>query len=234
MSELFRFPHTPHLAWLAPQRLRGDKLLSKADVQELLRAEILVEEKVDGANLGFSVDEQGILRAQNRGSYVSLDEPRGQWRPLRRWVEPRTHVLAEALYPHLILFGEWCYAVHSIRYSRLPDWFLAFDVYDRESGVFWCADRRDALVSRLGLASVPRLGTGRFDLPGLESLLAASRLTDGPAEGLYIRRDVGDRLVARAKLVRPEFVQAIDEHWSKRALEPNSLAAGKGESRAWH
>jgi hypothetical protein len=30
-----------------------------------------------------------------------------------------------------ILFGEWCRAQHSVFYSRLPDYFLAFDIWDR-------------------------------------------------------------------------------------------------------
>jgi hypothetical protein len=45
-------------------------------------------------------------------------------------------------------------------------------------------------------------------------------------EGLYLRRDQGGFLEARAKLVRPEFVQAIEEHWSSRTLERNGLASG--------
>ncbi len=80
------------------------------------------------------------------------------------------------------------------------------------------------MASELGLALVPRLGAGRFDLVNLRGFLEQSQLTDGPAEGLYVRRDEGDRLVARAKLVRSEFVSNIDEHWSKRALQTNALA----------
>jgi len=132
-----------------------------------------------------------------------------------------------------MLFGEWCYAVHSVRYTRLPDWFLTFDVYDRVSGQFWSVARRDALASTLGLAVVPRLGAGRFDLPQLEALLGNSRLADGPAEGLYVRRDVGEHLVAGAKLVRGEFVQAIDQHWSKKALVPNALQGNAGGEESW-
>lgn len=30
-------------------------------------------------------------------------------------------------------------------------------------------------------------------------------------------------MLERAKLVRAELLQAIDEHWSKRALEANQL-----------
>jgi ATP-dependent RNA circularization protein (DNA/RNA ligase family) len=223
MTAFFRFPHTPHVQWLAAGRPRADKVLAPHEVRELLAGDVVVEEKLDGANLGFSVDEHGALRAQNRGTYLDLEAPQGQWKPLRRWLSTRREALADALFPDLMLFGEWCYAVHSVRYTRLPDWFLAFDVYDRARGEFWSAERRNALTAGLGIATVPELARGHLDVAELKRLLGRSLVTDGPAEGLYVRREAGGRLLARAKLVRAEFVQAIEEHWSKRRLEENSL-----------
>jgi ATP-dependent RNA circularization protein (DNA/RNA ligase family) len=226
MTDFFRFPHTPHLAWLGAGAPRDDKLLAPTEAKDLLAGEVIVEEKVDGANLGFSVSDTGMLRAQNRGSYLDLDAPTGQWKPLKRWLSARSHALVAALGADLMLFGEWCYAAHSVRYTRLPDWFLVFDVYDRTKGEFWSVDRRNELANRLGVALVPELGRGRFDLQGIKKLLANSRLTDEPAEGLYVRREIEGRLVERAKLVRAEFVQAIDAHWSKRRIEANQLLRG--------
>ncbi len=226
MSEFFRFPHTPHLAWLGPGQPRDDKVLEPTEAASLLATDALVEEKVDGANLGISIDEAGALRVQNRGSFLERESCHPQFKPLFRWLEPRRDALTDALHPHLMLFGEWCWAVHSVRYTALPDWFLAFDVYDRANEQFWSAQRRDELVARLGISLVPQVARGRFDLAGLTRLLGTSRLANTPAEGLYIRRDEGDHLLARAKLVRAEFTQAIDEHWSKRRLESNQLAGG--------
>jgi RNA ligase len=227
----FRFPHTPHLAWLAPGAPRDDKVLLPQEACDFLAQEIVVEEKVDGANIGLSVDEHGALQVQNRGSYLAREASPPQFKPLFRWLAVRRGPLASALFPDLMLFGEWCYAVHSVRYTRLPDWFLAFDVYDRNRAEFWSVARRDELVNRLGLNLVPRLAKGRFDLGGVQHLLGQSQLGDGPAEGLYLRRDDGDRLLARAKLVRPEFVQSIEEHWSRRTPQTNLLASG--ESSLW-
>ncbi len=224
MAEFLRFPHTPHLAWLGPGRPREDKVYAPSEARELLSHDVVVEEKVDGANLGFSVGADGALLAQNRGSYVSLDAPTGQWKPLRRWASTRRQALVEALAPNLMLFGEWCYAVHSVRYTRLPDWFLAFDVYDRAAAEFWSTTRRDDLLRRLDICAVPRLARGRFSVDDLKMMLGHSRLTEALVEGLYVRHENELSLVSRAKLVRAEFVQAIDGHWSKRALEVNQLA----------
>lgn len=233
MTTFYRFPHTPHLAWLGQGQPRDDKVLSAAEVRELLGGEVIVEEKVDGANLGFSVGEDGVLRVQNRGSFLEKGRCHPQFKLLFAWLDPKRDALADALFPDLMLFGEWCYAVHSVTYTRLPDWFLGFDVYDRTVGEFWSVARRDALMSNLGLATVPRLATGRFDLPDLERLLQRSRLSDAPAEGLYVRRDQGDYLVARAKLVRAEFTQAIGEHWSRGQLKANSCC-GASERGDYH
>jgi hypothetical protein len=223
--DFFRFPRTPHLVWLGKGKPRDDKVLAPEEVRDFLTHELLVEEKIDGANLGFSVDEQGALRAQNRGKYLSLEHHHLQFKPLFRWLSPRERQLIEALSSNLILFGEWCYAVHSVRYTQLPDWFLVFDVYDREHEYFWSAARRDALAAKLSLAVVPRLASGVFDIGALQGFLDQSQVGDAPAEGIYVRREAGDRLVARAKLVRCEFAQAIDQHWSKRTLQVNALAS---------
>jgi hypothetical protein len=56
-------------------------------------------------------------------------------------------------------------------------------------------------------------------------MIGASRLTDGPMEGLYVRREDADWLLERSKIVRAEFMQSIEKHWSGRELERNALAA---------
>lgn len=228
MTDFFRFPRTPHLAWLGEGQPRDDKVLSPSEVSELLSGEVVVEEKVDGANVGFSVDDDGMLRVQNRGAYLSAEHAHPQFKPLFRWLSLRQHEVADALFPDLILFGEWCYAVHSVAYTRLPDWFLAFDIYDRSTGAFWSTARRDELIGRLGLSLVPRLAEGHFDVDRLRPFLRESRVTIGPPEGLYVRRETSDRLIARAKLVRPEFVQTMGVHWSRQSLRTNRLAAEAG------
>ncbi len=225
MSEFVRFPHTPHLAWLGEGAPRQDKVLTADEARALLAQPVVVEEKIDGANLGFSVSPDGELRMQNRGDYLRAEHLPPQFRTLSGWLAPRAVRLADALWPDLMLFGEWCYAVHSVRYDRLPDWFVGFDVYDRAAGRFWSADRRNALLAALGLASVPEIGRGRFTVEALVAKLAHSAFGDVPAEGLYVRVEDAEWLRDRAKLVRAEFVQAIDEHWSRRALESNRLRA---------
>ncbi|ESQ08878.1 MAG TPA: DNA ligase [Chromatiaceae bacterium] len=221
----FRFPHTPHLAWLGDGSPRDDKVLSPSESDSLLAGPVCVEEKLDGANLGLSFAPDGALRAQNRGQYLTKPYS-GQFSRLGGWLGMHEWQWRSQVAPNLILFGEWCAATHSLDYAELPDWFLLFDVYDRDAQRFWSGARRDALARSLGLALVPVLVRGKMDLRKLTKVVnsADSRFRDGPLEGVVIRRDSADWCEARAKLVRAEFTQAIDDHWRSRVIEWNRVS----------
>ena len=224
MTDFFRFPHTPHIAWLASGAPRDDKVLSPDEVVELLAGDVVIEEKLDGANLGLSVSPDGVLIAQNRGQYLS--QPfHGQFARLAPWLAAHEDRLFDALGAQLIAFGEWCAARHSLDYSALPDWWLVFDVYDRTTGRFWSTARRNIWAAQLGLETVPRLHTGHVGMQQLRDWVHGkhSQFRHGSLEGLVIRRENGDWLEQRAKLVRADFTQAIESHWRSRALQWNCV-----------
>lgn len=163
--DFFKFPHTPQLAWFAAGQPREDKVLNEATRAAFLAGELIVEEKVDGANIGFSVGHNGRLHVQNRGSYLG----------------PASHPQFAPLWP-------------------------------------WLAARESAI------AAVSFVGKGFFDLDHLRRLLdVQSQVGSGPREGIYLRREEGDWTVDRAKLVRPEFADAIGEHWSHKKLKKNRV-----------
>lgn len=228
MSEdFFRFPHTPHLTWLGPGRPRNDKVLSPEEARDFLDGEIVIEEKLDGANLGISLDPAGMLRLQNRGAWL-LPPYGGQFGRLQAWLDLHQERLFEALEPPLIVFGEWCAARHSLDYDRLPDWWLLFDIWDRRTQRFWSSARRNAWALRAGLACVPEVGRGCFDIDALRQMLqqTQSRYRHGPPEGFVLRRDDATWLHARVKLVRAEFTQGIQTHWRQRGVQWNRLDSG--------
>jgi hypothetical protein len=162
VTDFIRFPRTPHLAWLGAGEPRDDKILAAEEVRDLLAQEVIVEKKLDGANLGISVGADGALRIQSRGAFLDLASLHPQFRPLRNWLAVHQRPLSDTLAGGQILFGEWSYARHSIHYTRLPDWFIAFDVYDPPAGHFWSVPRRDALIHGLGIRrAVPCPGSIR-------------------------------------------------------------------------
>ena len=189
MPDFFRFPHTPHIAWLATGAPRDDKVLSPAEAEDLLSGPVVLEEKLDGANLGFSVSPDGVLGT------------------------------------HLVAFGEWCAARHSLDYATLPDWWMLFDVYDRQEQRFWSTTRRNAWAAEMGFKTVPRLYAGEVTLDQLRDWVHAhdSQFRQGHLEGIVVRRENADWLENRAKLVRADFTQTIEAHWKSRALEWNRV-----------
>jgi len=225
MNNFFRFPHTPHIAWLAVGKPRDDKVLSQDETRGLLIGDVVIEEKLDGANLGFSLDSDGNIQAQNRGQYL-LAPYSGQFARLSQWLAQHSDTLSNVLSDDLILFGEWCAAKHSIAYEALPDWFLVFDVYNKTQKQFWSTRRRNALVAEMGLFTVPELKRAKFTVSDLKVLLAGqpSRFQSGPMEGIVIRRDSADWCEGRAKLVQADFTQSIGEHWSRRSIKWNRLS----------
>jgi ATP-dependent RNA circularization protein (DNA/RNA ligase family) len=225
MSDSFvKFPSTPHLIVLGETAIRDDKVLTESERDLFLSREIVVEEKVDGANLGVSFTGDGVFRCQNRGDYIS--EPySGQWKGLGTWLDHHRDALFDVLTDQYIVFGEWCRVVHSVCYDRLPDWFLGFDVYDRQAGSFLDLQERNRLMAAARLATVPALDQGQFNLAALQAMLGRSRFGSVHAEGLYLRNGESQTSVQRAKLVHPAFVQAIHEHWLRKELRYNRLVA---------
>ena len=169
----------------------------------------------------------GQLRAQNRGQYLDSHGGAlpGQFARLTPWLAQHEDRLFDALGPHLIAFGEWCAARHSLDYATLPDWWLLFDVYDRQQQRFWSTARRNAWARDNGLVVVPRLHLGHVSEDELRQAVASrtSQFRPGPLEGVVVRHEDADWLHARGKLVRADFTQAIDSHWRSRALEWNQL-----------
>ena len=238
-----KFPRTPHLVRMGKDSIgRDDLLISDAKTWLLTASKyrIVVEEKVDGANLGISIDPVSFaLRVQNRSHYVtSKDHP--QFSPLNEWMtihQFEIRSLLEAagtLIPmnhnnvNPIMFGEWLVAKHSIHYDALTDYFLAFDLL-LPNGRF--ASRR--LFNRLldehcpSLARVPILHdseTERIDLETLQKTVTQGqshfRKDNGKLEGVYIRIDDGDFLKERSKIVRADFISGND-HWTKHSIERN-------------
>jgi len=81
---MLKFPRTHHLADAGGSAVsRDDLLMSKADCEQFLslgKSVVTVEEKVDGANLGISIDEstQQIM-FQNRSHFVNAATA-SQWK----------------------------------------------------------------------------------------------------------------------------------------------------------
>ena len=225
MNDFFRFPHTPHVTWLGEDKPREDKVMTPQEQQKLLAQEVIVEEKVDGANLGLSLDDHGELQAQNRGQYLEIPY-RSQFKRLQAWTNQHRDALLTQLQPNIIVFGEWCAARHSLEYRQLPDWYLVFDIYDRTKIEFWSASRRNKWTAETGLTTVRQILKHKTTLDDLKAIVLdqPSQYRAGKLEGIVVRSDDQRINLSRGKIVHPSFTQAIDTHWRSRTIEWNQVA----------
>ncbi|KAH8155225.1 uncharacterized protein LAJ45_00234 [Morchella importuna] len=226
-----KFVRTRHLLDLG-SATRDDLVLDSSDLEGRFQKMVIVEEKVDGANIGFSLDATGKILVQNRSHYISSSD-QAQFSKIDWWLEkygPKLYrVLArdEVLKERYVLFGEWMAATHSIAYTKLPGFFLAFDLLDRLTGSFVGRDTLVGLLKNSGISIVPEIYRGILE--GREMLLGflerESLFAPGTkVEGVVVRWQNGER----GKVVRENFV-AGSEHWSKNEYRKNRLAVEEEE-----
>lgn len=217
----YKFPSTPYIETDMHIK-RNDKILQQNEAEAVLSRPVSIEEKIDGANLGISFNSSGELQLQNRGSYL-LPPFEGQWKPLKKWISCHETRIFDILTDEYILFGEWCYAKHSINYNMLPDWFLGFDIFDMKQERFLSVRQRNMFLKQMDIKIVPQLGHGIYSIKELFQFFGKSEYGNENREGIYIRQDEGEYLKYRAKMVRREFKQNITEHWSKGMLQCNKV-----------
>lgn len=118
------------------------------------------------------------------------------------------------------------------RAGTCAGYFVPFDLLDTWSGQFLSRARLEALLSAHSrLRPAPLLHRGPVASPAeLRRYLdqpSAFRADAGPLEGVYLRVDeeATGWLRHRAKLVRPDFIQAIEQgsHWSTRMPKKNGV-----------
>jgi atypical dual specificity phosphatase len=237
-THVIKFPRTHHIFDAADESqqssvTRDDLLLSDAEIQEYCNTPLTIEEKVDGANLGITIDENYNVIFQNRSHIVTYASAT-QFKGLESWESDHSGDIFAILMrdnnpTRYVLYGEWCYAKHSIKYDNLPDYFLAFDIFDKYENKFYSRSEFHAALEGTDISAVPIIAEINCVTPDemkatlLNLLETQSQFTDGLIEGVYIRKDNEDFLERRCKLVRPEFTQNIDVHWSKMELEKNKI-----------
>ena len=179
---LFKFPRTRHLFDAGGSGVSRDDLLLDEGEEALFysgrsagsRARgrrpgapagrlVCIEEKVDGANLGISVGEDLQLRVQNRSHFVN-SKTHAQFSTLDSWLEENSAALYELLQSRsLVLFGEWLYAKHSIHYTQLPGYFMAFDLFDKSVGKFFSWRERNRRLEGTGIPVVRKISETTID-----------------------------------------------------------------------
>ncbi|MBQ3079979.1 MAG: RNA ligase family protein [Clostridia bacterium] len=238
---IIKYPRTPHIEG---SRLQiGDEDLSQVPFSEIKDKHIVIEEKIDGANTALSFDGDGNLLLQSRGHYLTGGFRERHYNLFKQWAGVHRDAFYKRLSERYIMYGEWMYAKHSIYYDALPDYFMEFDVLDRETGEFLDTKRRHEILSGLPVSHVPVLSEGRFQRMEdvlkflgnsrfitenhIENLRTAAEREGQDAEkvlretdmsmtmeGLYIKAEEDGEVKSRVKFVRASFLQTVAESQS--------------------
>jgi hypothetical protein len=234
-GDFVKYPRTPHL--FGSSGTDDDKRLSERESQEIISdPSLIVEEKLDGTNVGIHFTPGGEMMLQCRGHHIT-EGMHPQYDLFKQWSVVKRPVLERTLGCDFILFGEWLYARHSVHYLKLPHYFFEFDIYDKPRQAFLSLEQRMAMIAGTGIQTVPVIHTGAVAKDELVGLIGSSKFDsrfenpttgriDDLMEGLYVRTEKDGRVSARAKFVRPEFVEKVKQstHWQHRTMTPNLLA----------
>jgi hypothetical protein len=214
---MIKYPRTQHLQGSRLQQ--GDEDLSQVALADLVPGGTLVwEEKVDGANVGISFDENYELMLQSRGHVLRGGPREKQFALLKAWADALSGRLLEVLADRYVIYGEWMFAKHTVFYDRLPHYFLEFDVLDKSSGLFLSTPARQRLLAGLPIASVPVVHMGALAAKTGAASLKAMRALIKPS--LYKSTEWLDSLDAAA------LAAGVDPARARSETEASDLAEG--------
>jgi len=233
-DDFTKYPRTPHL--FGSRGTDDDKHLGQEESLEFIAdSSLIVEEKLDGANVGIHLTSAGRLVLQCRGHEITTGM-HAQYDLFKQWTMGKRTILEAMLEHRFILFGEWMYARHSVHYRRLPHYFLEFDIYDKQRQVFLDLASRVKKLEGTGIVTVPVIHRGPTTADQLRNLIGPSRFdsqfenpltgrTDNLMEGLYLRTEANGGVTGRAKFVRVEFLEKVkqSDHWQHQPVVPNLL-----------
>lgn len=238
---IIKYPRTPHIQGSRLQP--GDEDLRQRRFAEISGRHLVLEEKIDGANTAISFTDEGELRLQSRGHFLTGGAREKHYDLLKQWAAVHKDSLWEVLGDRYIMYGEWMYAKHTIYYDLLPNYFMEFDILDRETDKFLDTPSRHALIAGLPVSSCAVLARGTFSsIEEIVSYLGNSnyisadhishlredalrlgldvdrvcRETDASRtmEGIYIKVEADGEVVDRMKFVRASFLQTVEESQS--------------------
>jgi len=231
-----KYPRTPHLEGSRLQP--GDTANDQIPISSLSGGEFVWEEKIDGANSGVSARTDVSIQLQSRGHVLLGGAREAQFNLFKQWATSLTDDFYLVLGDRYTMYGEWCYAKHSVFYDKLPHYFLEFDIYDRKDNYWLDTNSRHTLLKDLPVVSVPVVHRGPVkDKKGIEALIKPSLFKSenwvanlrlqaerhgidsdqavketeksNLSEGLYLKHEQNGKVIGRYKYVRFDFVQTI-------------------------
>lgn len=206
-----------HLPW-SPNLINDDREIEH--VRCLLNTPLVVTEKMDGSNVCLESERCFARSHQGPPRHPSFNAFKSVHASIRHLIPENCQV-----------FGEWCYAKHSIKYHGLPHHLMLFGIRNTETNEWSDWSKVEEMAIDMGVATVPLLERGitvinESQLKQLTNDLGDQGSKYGNREGVVVRRqyrfDDDKFSLYVGKWVRKGHV-AIDQHWTKQEIEVNGL-----------
>lgn len=217
MKESPKYNRTFHFPW--SKGASSDDKIAKS-VSNFLNKEIVITEKLDGSCASLESDNCFARSHNGPPTHPSFDSLKALHANIKYKIPKNFQI-----------FGEYCYAQHSIYYNKLPGIFMIFNIRDLLKDVWYSWNDVELWASDLNLPTVPLLFKGK-----VSSEKELEKLTSGFMNKPSLYGDTREGIVARLsnefkdedfsksvlKMVRPNHVNT-DEHWSHQIIKPNKV-----------
>jgi hypothetical protein len=213
-----KYPRTYHFTF-SPGATKDDKIAK--DINGILGKEVVITEKMDGSNVCLEKEKCFARSHSGSPTHESFD------------MFKAIHAGIKFIIPDSYqIFGEWCYAQHTIFYDSLPNYLLIFGVREINQMTWLSWDDVEYWAEQIGASTVPLLErwtvSNEKELQEKVELLSANPSTYGKEkEGVVVKlagrfsNDDFDKSVI--KRVRAGHVNANDEHWLTKDIVKNLL-----------
>jgi hypothetical protein len=210
-----KYPRSMHFSF-SPGATKDDRIMTEKDLELLVGETLVYTEKLDGSNVCLTED---VVYSRSHGGPASHKS----FGPLKKFHGNIKHEIPKGM----SVFGEWCYAVHSIEYQMLQHHLSIFGVRDDSTGEWWDWNDVEDIAKFLRVPTVPVILTGavasKEELQKNIEILTGLSSAYGPhREGVVVRKydgvfDDGEKLYGLGKWVRANHVQT-SVHWRNQPV----------------
>jgi hypothetical protein len=213
-----KYNKTLHLPW-SPGKSSDDKVAKSVD--SLLNTQIIITEKLDGSNV--SLERNGVFARTHAyaPTHPSFDQLKSFHAAVKHLIPLNTQ-----------LFGENCFALHSIAYDFLPAYFLLFGARYLTTSTWASWSDVENWSKVIAAPTVPVLFKGQVSSKNklqkiTEELSTQPSEYGSTREGVVVRMedsfDDANFSNSVMKLVRTGHVNT-DVHWKHQKIIKNKLA----------
>lgn len=203
---------------------------------ELMDKFLVFEEKIDGTDVSLSFDNNANVCIHTCGHTTNNVK---QFSLLYKFADKHINELFEILSDRYVMYGAWMYCKHTIFYDKLPNYFIEYDIYDKQEKQWLSTYKRKQLLENQSIIhSVPIINSGKLHKKdNIETYITKSffkseewkkelefycrkyhynydsilKDTDvsSLSEGLYIKHENQTQILGRYKFIRKDFLDTI-------------------------